>query len=31
MTNGFGAIPNVEVIKQVAWGDNPKREIRICW
>ena len=22
--------PNVEVIKQVPWGDNPK-EIRICW
>ena len=24
MTNGIGANPNVEVIKQVALGDNPK-------
>ena len=26
MTNGIGANPNVEVIKQVAWGDNPKEK-----
>ena len=26
MTNGIGVNPNVEVIKQVAWGDNLKEK-----
>ena len=28
MTNGIGANPNVEVIKQVAWDDNPKEKFK---
>ena len=26
MTNGIATNPNVEVIKEVAWGDNPKEK-----